>query len=87
MATVGRGDGGEKVKRGGGGMSAGGGRGSYTAGGMEGGRKDSLGWCSRIVRRRHLAITCGKRERRSWGRPDAHEAFYEWTEAIIEASD
>lgn len=90
MATVGRGDGGEKVKRGGSGVRAQAGRGSYGAARRGETRRGE----EELPRAAFAHSTASpsddnvaQRERRSRDRPDAHEAFYEWTEAIIEASD
>jgi len=77
MATVGRGDRGEKVKRGG--------RRERTSGA---GRKEGTHWGAFA---HGMASPSGDNVfnvRAAPGQPDAHdEAFYEWTEAIIEALD
>lgn len=87
MATVGRGDGGEKVKRGGRGKG-------WQAGGDAGGGSQSLSLSLSLSIGRVCAHSTAspsgdkvaERRRLPAGRR-TREAFYEWTEAIIEASD
>lgn len=89
MATVGRGDGGEKVKRGGRGKGESGLAGGRRRGVEEEGR-GSLSLSIGRVCAHSTASPSGdkvaERRRLPAGRR-TREAFYEWTEAIIEASD
>lgn len=91
MATDGRGDGGEKVKRGGRGKGESGLAGGWRRGVEE--EEEGRGSLSLSIGRVCAHSTASpsgdkvaERRRLPAGRR-TREAFYEWTEAIIEASD